>query len=138
MNIDSSMIFSNYDLQVYPAAIIGNNFKGCKILSIVDAESATESGRINAAQMHSQVYPTLPKDLLVADDYDSYTYVKLKLADGTITYIGDPWIIPTSLTPAGTGTVVMRWEGVSAEVLQELKIITQKNGYPASFAEYSS
>lgn len=138
MNITTDLLQSSINFRVYAQALIGTNFVGCKVVSILDAETATQTGLINAAYMHSQVYPTIPTEAQVADDYTSYTYVKLILANGTPAIVGDAWIIPSSISEAGTGKITMVWEGMTAENLEELKRITQKNGLPSSYSKYEA
>lgn len=136
MNIDFDLLNTTIDFQVYPSSIIGDNFKGCKVVDNLSHSTASQLGLISPPAMHSQVYHTLPPELQVADDYTSYRYLKVQLADGSFTIIGDPWIIASSIKTSGTGKIIMTWEGMSNSDLEELKRITQKNMYPPSSAVY--
>ena len=136
MNITTDHLLTTVNLRVYPTALIGNNFTGCKILAIMDADSAGKTGLINPPAMHSQVYPTLPAENLTPNDYEAYMYVKIQLMDGSYTVIGDPWIVPSSITDTGTGTITMIWEDMIPANLEEIKRIVQKNGFPSSTSKF--
>lgn len=76
----------------YAPAIIGNGYDGAKVLAILDADSANQY--INTATVHASIYPLLPAG--TPDDPTAYPYLKLKLASGSVTAVGLPWIVDSS------------------------------------------
>lgn len=82
------------NFEVYPAAIFGTTFDRVEVLAFLDAQSAQQF--IDPATLHANVYPTLPSGSPAR--FDTYSYVKLRLSNGTITCLGLPWIIESTIT----------------------------------------
>lgn len=76
------------NLRLYPENILGSGYKLVTILGILDHVDAVRY--IDAAVLHASVYPTLPEG--TADDYTSYSYLKLKTQSGDTTVVGMPWV----------------------------------------------
>lgn len=87
------VIGSVYSFEVYPTAILGNNFNNLKLLSELDSDDA--NGHIDPQAMHAKIYPTLPEGSL--DDYRAYTYYKFRTQSGETIVIGRPWINPATV-----------------------------------------
>ncbi len=83
--------------EVYPTAVLGNDFKNMTVVAILDAETARTAmpGGFDAPAMHANVYNTLPEG--TPNNYTRYNYVKLKHPNGTIRILGIPWIKPESI-----------------------------------------
>jgi hypothetical protein len=89
MPITSEHIKKIVSFEVYPSAILGSDFSMVQVLAILDYESLYGIG-IDPVSMHANVYPSLPPG--TPNDYRQYSYVKIKLQDGSITALGLPWI----------------------------------------------
>lgn len=110
---------------VYPAQMLGDGFNNCKVLSVVDADTA--KFYIDPVATHRNVIATLPAG--TPDKYDAYLYAKLKLVSGQITCVGLPWIRPESLRLVSTSKILITIDGVTPD--DEPKIINalSANGY---------
>jgi len=115
--------------EVYPAQMLGNEFNNAKVLAIVDADTA--KFWIDPVAQHANVYATLPPNT-VPDKFDSYLYVKLKLASGMTTAVGLPWIRKESLKIATTRKVLITVENVSPEDDGKLLKALSSNGFTAA------
>lgn len=96
---------------VYPTAILGSGYKNVKVLAILDADSAR--GFIDPRTMHAQVYPTLPDG--TPNHFDDYSYLKVKMANGTVTAIGAPWIRSESLVVVSSTKIRITADNVPPE-----------------------
>ena len=54
--------------QLYPSAIVTDDFTNCKVIAVGSHESA--SGFISPARLHSTIYATLPEG--TPNDYRAY------------------------------------------------------------------
>lgn len=110
---------------VYPASIIGTKFKQCKVLAFLDAESAVNW--IDPAAMHINVYPTLPTG--TPNRYNAYSYIKVRLANGVTTCVGDPWIKADTVKVVTSNRLQVILEDVNPEDAQKVANILLQNGY---------
>lgn len=92
LNVDDNVSFT-----VYSAVNGATSFKG-----VVEGML---SGKIHpfkdeAAAIHSTIYPLLPEALRVIyeDDYRTYNYYAIARDDGSVVYIGEPWINESTIT----------------------------------------
>lgn len=85
------------NFEVYPTAVLGNDFKNMTVAAILDAETARTAmpGGFDAQAMHANVYNSLPDG--TPNNYTRYNYVKLKYPNGSIRILGIPWIKPESI-----------------------------------------
>lgn len=90
---DKFSINDTVNFTVYPTALLGSGYSGVKVLAILDADSA--SVYVDPRALHAQVYPTLPAG--VPNHYDDYSYLKLKMPNGSITAVGTAWIRESSM-----------------------------------------
>ena len=77
----------SYNFTLYPASILGVDFRNVLVMAIMDFDSAMALADV--AALHTQVYPMLPQD--VPDDPSQYNFVKVKTEVG-VTILGIPWI----------------------------------------------
>ena len=89
---DDIVSFTTYGNNIIP------NVVNAQVLAI---ESG--SGLVNpslAATNAANMFPTIPliSGATISSDYTSYTYLRLKLQDGTQVEIAEPWINEISLT----------------------------------------
>lgn len=111
--------------EVYPSAILGTTFDRVKILAFLDAASAQQF--IDPATMHANVYPTLPVG--VPNRFDSYTYVKLQLENGTITCLGLPWIIQSTVVYETNVTYQITVSQAHGDDYEKIRQALIANGY---------
>jgi hypothetical protein len=117
---------STVTFDVYPAQMLGDDFNNCKVLAIVDADTAKYW--IDPVAMHRNVYATLPAGT-AADKYDSYMYVKIKRPSGMVTAVGLPWIRPESLRIISTRKILVTVDNVTAEDEPKILEALSANGY---------
>ncbi len=115
--------------EVYPAQMLGDAFTNAKVMAIVDADTAKYW--IDPKAQHQNVYATLPAGS-VPDKFDSYLYVKLKLASGMITAVGLPWIRKESLKLLVARKILITVENVSPEDDSKILKALSANGFSAA------
>lgn len=120
MNLGDTVSFD-----VYPSSILGTKFSNCKVLAFLDMDSATQW--IDPVAMHVNVYPTLPKG--TPNKASGYNYVKVKLANGTVTCVGDPWIKAETIKVITSSKIQIIVEDTGPDDVQRLANILQQNGY---------
>lgn len=129
MTIMSKIVIGQtISFDVYPSAILGTGFKNCKVLAVVDADTALLLG-IDPVATHISVYPTLPSTLGVPNRYDGYQYVKLKLATGKIAVIGIPYIKEETIVVSSAQKGVLEFEGINIDILNSIVAACVANGY---------
>lgn len=74
--------------EVYPSAILGDNFRTVKLLSIVDFSTARMYSDV--ANLSVSVYPSLPVG--TPKDYKQYNYLKIEFSNGDVSCVALPWI----------------------------------------------
>lgn len=74
--------------EVYPAGILGSNFKAVKVLSIVDYDTARLYMDVN--NLAISVYPLLPVG--TPKDFKKYHYLKIQHANDVVECIALAWI----------------------------------------------
>lgn len=115
----------SYSFEVYPAALLGNGFQNATVMAILDQETANRE--VDTQALHVQVYPTLPVG--TPNNPADYDYVKLKLANGSTTILGIPWIKQDTLTQVSTSTITAKIAGVSAADLPRVRNCLIQNGF---------
>lgn len=115
---------------VYPNDYLGNQFRQCVILAILDADSVRFLG-IEPETEHVKVYDSLPAG--TPNDPTKYQWLKLRLTNGSITAIGIPWIKPDTIVTVTTSTITVVYENVSPNDVQKIRTMNANNGY-SSFA----
>lgn len=114
-----------YSFQVHPAALLGNGFQNATVMAILDQESANQL--IDTQAMHVQVYPTLPEG--TPNNPAEYNYVKLRLANGTTTVLGIPWIKENTLVKQTSSVIKATIAGVTAADLPRVRAALLQNGF---------
>lgn len=116
-----------FSFEVYPTAILGNNFQNVQLLAINDAETARRLGW-DVDSLHATIYPTLPSGV-VEDDPDSYPYVEIKTISGQRHIVGVEWIKPGTIETIVSGRVTMIFENRNPadidRILESLSAIGQ-------------
>lgn len=111
---------------VYPKDYLGNQFRQCVVLAILDADSVRYLG-IEPETEHVKVYDSLPAG--TPNDATKYQWLKLRLTNGDITAIGIPWIKADTITTTTTSTITVVYENVSPADVQRIRTMNANNGY---------
>jgi len=115
-----------YNFSIYPTAIIGDEFAGVTVVSILDPEAAAE--QIDIVARHAQVYTYLSKDTVEDDPY-SYDYVKVRFQNGNTRIIGLPWIKTETIVQLGAQTLTLVVKNAVADDIQRFKNFCAVGGY---------
>lgn len=115
----------SYSFEVWPANILGTDFKNVKLLAILDFESA--NAIIQAKPMHVNVYPSCPVG--TPNNPAQYTYLKILTASGQTTAIGVPWIKETSIREVQYQKAIVEIEPVALEDGPLIAAALIKNGF---------
>ena len=130
--LDKMKINDTVNFEVYPSALLGTGFKNCKVLAILDADTA-KLFNIDPPALHISVYPTLPVG--TPDRYDGYSYLKIRLANGNITCIGVPWIKESSITAVTYTTARIEIPNCGVTDLAKITEALIANGYTPNYTE---
>lgn len=124
-------IGSSVSFDVYPTPILGTAFRYAKVLAHLDADTARFW--IDPEALHTEVYPYLPDG--VPDDATGYSYVKLKLTNGTVTVVGVPWIKSETIQVTSETTIVITVDQVGPEDRDNIVKALSANGYKTAKVE---
>lgn len=123
--VNQSMIGMVISFQLYPSAILTDDFTDVKLLGIVNHEGA--SLYISPAQKHATVFPTLPVG--TPNDYRLYEYAIVRKPDGKVTAIGVPWVKAETLTIAQTVELLITVRNKSIDDIPRLRQILTQNRF---------
>lgn len=124
INISIEDIGKTASFSIYPSAIIRDGFKDVRIEAVATADTAT---KYNLAELHANVYGTLPEG--VPNDYRSYKYLIVRFPSGETMAIGLPWIIDSSFELYSTTNINIEVRGKGVENVDELRRILAARGY---------
>ncbi len=127
LNVNDITLSSTVSFDLYPAAILGSSYQYAKVLAIIDADTARFW--VDPIAMHANVYPTLPGS--TPNSPSEYYWLKLKLADGTITAIGIPWIKEETYVQHTTSTIRLTIENVEPDQRNQIVEALAANGFTA-------
>ena len=108
--ITSDHIGKVVSFETYSQALIGEEFKRCKILGILDINSAMKENDVVA--MAVAIYPSLPKG--TPKDYRNYRYVKVRTVSGREMCVAQEWIKSPSVQIYEDVTAQFTVSGISA------------------------
>ncbi len=100
---------------VYPALLLGNNFKNLKVESVVSAEVAVAMGFDVYAQ-HANVQPTLPVGS--PNSPTKYSFLLLRAVSNELICIGMPWINVSTITKVSTTNLQITVLGAGADKIE--------------------
>lgn len=124
--VTTDMINKVISFTVYPSAIIGSNFDNVKLLSILDADTAISYGDV--VSLHEEVYPTIPEEFRPIDDYRSYTYLLVRMANNSLSIVGLPWI-NGNIIVRENNVITVTINNVSGMDVEKVKRMCIANGY---------
>ncbi len=131
--IPSNFLGTFVSFTVYPSSILGSSYQNVKLLAILDYQTAMSF--MDVASMHANVYPLIPQADQPANDFTSYSYLKIQFASGQIGIIGIPWIVGWNtaancgLTQTVNSTITAVINGVSAADIPTIQQLLVMNGY---------
>ncbi len=128
-DISQIQIGQRFSFEVYPTAILGNNFKDVTLEATLNADGARAFGT-DVASLHANVYRTLPPT--VPNDPLKYNYLRVKHPNGQYSIIGIPYIRPESIVVATTGRLTMTIENVNQADQTRIINALAANGYTPS------
>jgi len=111
---------------VYPAQLLGTQFRQCKVLAILDYDTCRALG-FDPDALHVKVFATLPTG--TENDPAKYQWLKLKLTSGETTVIGLPWIKPDTIQTTTTSTITVVYTNVAPEDMVKIRTMNANNGY---------
>lgn len=123
--LNQSMIGMVISFQLYPSAILTDDFTDVKLIGLVNYEGA--GLYISPAQKHATVYPTLPAN--TPNDYRLYEYAIIRKQDGKVTAVGVPWIKEETLTISQTVELVITVRNKSIDDIPRLRQILTQNRF---------
>lgn len=91
--ITSDHIGKVVTFETYSQAIIGEEFSRCKVLGILDLNSAMRENDVAALAV--AIYPSLPSG--TPRDYRNYRYIKVRCVSGNEICVAQEWIKPSSV-----------------------------------------
>lgn len=124
-NVTQFVVNGKYNFEVFPAALLGNDFKNVVVLGIVHPAIAQNFLDIEA--MHVQVYPYLPTG--TPNDARGYDYIMIRTISGTTTVLGMPWINADTITNVEAGTMVVELVNVTSQDIQRVSDALIANGF---------
>lgn len=125
-------IGQRFSFEVYPSAILGNNFNDVTLDSIMSPESARSFG-VDIFAMHANVYRTLPS--IVPNDPLKYSWVRVKMPNGGYIVLGEPYIRAESIVISSTGVLNLSFIGVSQTDQTRILNALSANGYKPDLNE---
>lgn len=120
-------IKQTYSFNVYPVAILGNNFTNVTVLAIMDSDTANRE--IDVQAMHVNLYPFLPAG--TPNDPAAYNYVKIRTTTGQTTILGLAWINADTVTLLASRTITVKISNVSAVDVARVQNALIQNGFTA-------
>lgn len=127
LNLNQVKINSVVNFEYYGAAIMGAPVRGAKVLAILDADSAAMF--INPVLMHANIKPMLPSN--APSNYTDYSYLKLKLSNGSTTAVGMPWIRGETWEEVAVSSMRFTVANVPPEKQQVILQALSANGFSA-------
>lgn len=127
MTTPTFLIRQVYNFDVYPAALLGSNFKNVTVLALMDRDTANQN--IDTQALHVQIYPLLPAG--TPNSPDGYDYVKVKLASGETATLGIAWIKPDTVQLVDSRTITVQIAGASAVDVSRVRDALVQNGFSA-------
>lgn len=107
------------------------------IVSVVSSQGLPPGN--NAGVNHTNIYRDLPQTVkdVTLDDYTSYQYMGIKLANGGIIYIGMPWVIQGSITITVVRTAIITIADFRDADAVAVSNLLKANGYTVSSTSIS-
>lgn len=112
-----------YNFNVYPSLLLGSDFTGATVLSILSPSDALKE--IDIFTKHAQYYPYLPTG--TPNDPMGYDYVRVELPSGNRIILGLTWIDANSISLVSSQRVNVSLTGVTPTDVARIKTILAAN-----------
>jgi hypothetical protein len=116
-----------YSFDLYTAALTGNNYKNVTVMSVMDGETANT--QFDVVGTHKQLYPLFKGPSGAADDPLAYTYLKLKMPDGSRKFVAIPWIDDSSVTSVANGVITVKIYDQQSGAQADVRNALLRNGF---------
>jgi hypothetical protein len=120
-------IGQTYSFQVYPSALLGNDWNNVKVTSVMSYEDAQKQKDV--ASLHIKFFPYFGPQTNTPNDPSSYLYIKVKTQSGAYTILGVPWIVDSSVMLVTAQTVTATISGVTPSDIPKIQAALVANGY---------
>ena len=114
-----------YSWDVYPAALLGTNYKNVTVLAIMDRDTANKE--IDTQALHVNFFPSLPAG--TPNDPNGYDYIKIRTTAGQTTILGIAWINLASVTVVDSRTITVKISDVGAADITRVRNALVQNGF---------
>lgn len=115
----------SYSFEVYPSAILGNNFNNVTVTGIIDGETASRI--IDVHSLHAQIYPAVSPG--TPDDPLAYDYITFRAESGIVTALGIPWIREDTVISSESNTLQVMVSNVTINDVPKLRAALISNGF---------
>lgn len=119
---------TTYSFSVYPSALFGTDFGQCRVLSVMDADTAQRSG-LDIVAKHVQVKPSIPDSVGMPNDPFAYDYIQILTPSNTRVILGIPWIDESTIQVVTSQTATAVISGITAADLPIIKQALAMNNY---------
>lgn len=101
-----------YSFSVYPSALFGTDWGQCKVLALLDPDSAQRQG-FDIYAKHAQVKPSIPGSVNMPDNPEQYDYIQFITPSGARPILGIPWIDESTIQLVGSQVMDVVISGVT-------------------------
>lgn len=108
-------IGKHYNFSLYPIPILGSYYKNCKLVSILDYDTALKFDNIEL--LAKSAYPYLPPN--TPSNHKNYTYYLFKNNNKNLV-VADNWIVQNSIEEVTSINYTLRLNNVSSAQLNAI------------------
>lgn len=123
--LDSDLIGKIVSFDTYAQYLLGTSYKRCKVLGILDVDSARHLADVEAISV--AIYPALPTG--TPKDYRNYQYLKVRLTNGTDTVVATKWIKENTLVVHNDVAIQVNIRGINPSDINKIRGILQAYNY---------
>ena len=114
-----------YSFDVYPAPLLGTNFKNVTVLAVMDFETA--NNEFDALARHVNYYSYLPTG--TPNNPAAYDYIKIKTTADNVIIIGIAWINMSTVVEVESRTATVTIKNITATDVPRIKNALVQNGF---------
>jgi hypothetical protein len=115
--------------ETYAPTILGGSFVDAVVLAHLDADSTRMMG-YDPYSVHANVFPSLPHG--TPNNANQYSFVKLRLVSGQVTYLGAPWINGATIVIRNRQRCEIIVEDIGQSDVEKIVLALSANGYKAA------
>lgn len=124
-SLSDMSVGNKYSFEVYPASVLGNNFRDVTLEAILRPEAATIYGA-DIVAMHARVYPSLEGQGVPNDPFE-YPYILIRHPSGEYQVLGQPWIRQDTIEMSSGGRLVLTYEDRTHEDRERILMALSSN-----------